>query len=199
MGRSRARDFEDKQKHILDTAASVFATSSIDKASMATIAQAAQVSKALLYHYYASKDDLIFGIVETQLNQLETALLAADDPALDPRSRLRKLISAVVAQFENANDLHRVRITYMSSLPDDMTVRLKDTERSIIRIFSAILAELNPALQREGGKLMPATMTMFGSFNWIYTWFRTDGTMSRDEYADLMTDLFLNGLVNIKN
>ena len=52
MARTRAQDFEEKQRSILDHAALVFAEQGMDKASMAQIAQQAQVSKALLYHYY---------------------------------------------------------------------------------------------------------------------------------------------------
>lgn len=194
MARSRAHDFEDKRKRILDAAASVFASTSMDKASMSVIARKAHISKALLYHYYASKDELIYGIVNNQLLELLTALKQADVPNLDPDVRLRNLIQAVVAQYENADDLHRVRITYMNSLPDEMIERLGDTERAIVGVFARTLKELNPTLVESKNHLMPVTMTLFGSFNWIHTWFRDDGPMSRDEYADLITSLFLNGI-----
>lgn len=198
MPRSRAHDFEDKQKHILDTAASVFATVSMDKASMALIARNAKISKALLYHYYSSKDELIFDIVKAQLLELQTALLQANDESLEPEPQLRQLIHAVVNQYENADDLHRIRLTYMSSLPDEMIEQIKELERTIIRVFSDVLSKANPALIDGNNYLMPATMTLFGSFNWIYTWFRNDGLMSRDEYADLMTTIFLKGLGGVK-
>lgn len=198
MPRTRAHDFEDKQKHILDTAASVFATVSMDKASMALIARKANISKALLYHYYSSKDELIFDIVKAQLRELETALVQATDDTLDPEPRLRQLIHAVVGQYENADDLHRVRLTYMNSLPEDMIEQIRDMERSIIRVFSDVLNDANPALADGNHYLMPATMTLFGSFNWIYTWFRYDGPMSREEYADLMTTIFLKGVCSVK-
>ena len=49
---------------------------------MAQIANQANVSKALLYHYYPSKDALIFGIVHDHLVGLDAAVTAADDAAL---------------------------------------------------------------------------------------------------------------------
>ena len=56
MARTRASDFEEKQHGILMSAAAVFAEQGMEKASMAQVASHSNVSKALLYHYYPSKD-----------------------------------------------------------------------------------------------------------------------------------------------
>ena len=77
MARTRASDFEEKQHSILLSAAAVFAEQGMDKASMAQIASHSQVSKALLYHYYPSKDALIFAIIHTHLADLEEAIAEA--------------------------------------------------------------------------------------------------------------------------
>jgi len=86
MARTRAADFEEKQRVILDHAAQVFADQGMEKASMSQIATVAQVSKALLYHYYPSKDALIFAIIMGHLEELDAAIEAADDPALPPEN-----------------------------------------------------------------------------------------------------------------
>lgn len=86
MARTRAVDFEEKQRGILASAAAVFAEMGMEKASMAQIAAHSNVSKALLYHYYPSKDALIFDIVRTHLIELETAIEAADRPDLPRKS-----------------------------------------------------------------------------------------------------------------
>ena len=96
MARTRAADFEEKQRVILDHAAQVFADQGMEKASMSQIATVAQVSKALLYHYYPSKDALIFAIITTHLEGLDAAIEEADDPTLPPQQRLRKLVGAVL-------------------------------------------------------------------------------------------------------
>ena len=56
MARTRASDFEEKQHGLLMSAAAVFAEQGMEKASMAQVASQSNVSKALLYHYYPSKD-----------------------------------------------------------------------------------------------------------------------------------------------
>jgi AcrR family transcriptional regulator len=76
MARPIAADHDEKRRAILKAAARLFASQGFDRASMAEIALACRVSKALLYHYYASKDQLLFDIIRAHLDDL----VAACDP-----------------------------------------------------------------------------------------------------------------------
>ena len=87
MARTRASDFEEKQHGILMSAAAVFAEQGMEKASMAQIASHSDVSKALLYHYYPSKDELIFAIIHSHLVELEASVAAAVDREPGARGR----------------------------------------------------------------------------------------------------------------
>ncbi|MEQ9296084.1 MAG: helix-turn-helix domain-containing protein, partial [Roseibium album] len=87
MARTRASDFEEKQHGLLLTAANVFATQGMEKASMSQIAQEAGVSKSLLYHYYPSKGALIFAIIHSHLAILDQALEKADEALLRVEGR----------------------------------------------------------------------------------------------------------------
>ena len=60
MARTQAKDRGAKREAILEAAARVFASEGFDRASMAALAQDAGISKANIYHYYDSKDALLF-------------------------------------------------------------------------------------------------------------------------------------------
>ncbi|MEP4560021.1 MAG: helix-turn-helix domain-containing protein, partial [Nitratireductor sp.] len=87
MARSRAKDYDDKRRALLHQAALTFARDGYDRASMASLAADCGVSKALLYHYYASKEALLFDIINTHLEALVDAVEAADRPLAEPRQR----------------------------------------------------------------------------------------------------------------
>jgi AcrR family transcriptional regulator len=70
MARTIAKDHEAKREAILKTAAVFFAKQGFDRASMVKLADACGVSKALIYHYYPSKDALLFDILDTHLTAL---------------------------------------------------------------------------------------------------------------------------------
>ncbi|MFN3953649.1 MAG: TetR/AcrR family transcriptional regulator [Pararhodobacter sp.] len=198
MARTRATDFADKQRAILASAAAVFAEAGMDKASMAQVAAQAQVSKALLYHYYPGKDALIFDIVHSHLQRLEEAVFEADAPALKPRARLRQMVGAVLETYRDADDAHKVQLNGTPGLPEAERAELHAIERRIVRRFAAVLCQVNPALDGPRALLMPVTMSLFGMLNWVYLWFREGGAISRDEYAELATRLMLNGVEGLR-
>lgn len=199
MARTRATDFEEKQRGILDNAAAVFAEQGMEKASMSQIAQHAQVSKALLYHYYPSKDALIFAIIITHLEGLDAAIEAAEDPSLPPEQRLRRLVGAVLENYRGADNQHKVQLNATSALSDPQKAEIMALERGIVRRFSVVLREINPELDdRERPLLMPVTMSLFGMMNWVYMWFKEGGRISRDDYADVATTLILEGIKAVR-
>lgn len=199
MARTRAVDFAEKQHAILVAAASVFAEQGMEKASMAQIALRAQVSKALLYHYYPSKDALIFGIVHTHLTDLEAAVSSADDTTLPPTRRLEALVCAVLDNYRDADDAHTVQLNGTSALNDEQKGAIRAVERKIVKRFSDTLAEINPSLKNpDRPLLMPVTMSLFGMLNWVYMWFRDGGTLTREDYGRLATTLILQGVGAVK-
>ncbi|WP_374646344.1 TetR/AcrR family transcriptional regulator [Tabrizicola sp.] len=199
MARTRAADFEEKQRGILDKAAQVFAEQGMEKASMSQIASVAQVSKALLYHYYPSKDALIFAIIITHLEGLDAAIEEADDPTLPPEQRLRKLVGTVLENYRGADNQHKVQLNATAALSDEQKAEIMALERGIVRRFSTVLDQVNPGLNtRERPLLMPVTMSLFGMMNWVYMWFKDGGRISREDYADVATTLILEGIKSVR-
>ncbi|RDW12593.1 TetR/AcrR family transcriptional regulator [Paracoccus thiocyanatus] len=199
MARTRAADFEEKQRGLLDKAAEVFADLGMEKASMAQIAAHSQVSKALLYHYYPSKDALIFAIIITHLEELEAAIEEADDPALPPQQRLRRLVGTVLERYRGADNQHKVQLNATPALGDEQKAEILDVERRIVRRFAAVLRQINPDLDDPQRPLLtPVTMSLFGMMNWVYMWFRDGGRITRDDYADVATTLILEGIKAVR-
>lgn len=194
MARTRAQDFEEKQLAILDHAAKVLATMGFDKASMSQIAAQAQVSKALLYHHYPSRDALVFAIVLTHLEKLDLALAAADQPTLEPPARLRLLVGVVLDGYRGADDRHKVQLEAMSLLTAAQKQTIVEVERRIVRRFASVLRDINPHLDnKKRPLLMPVTMSLFGMLNWTYMWFKDSGRLCREDYAAVATTLILEG------
>lgn len=199
MARTRASDFEEKRRGILDHAAAVFAEQGMEKASMSQIATHSNVSKALLYHYYPSKDALIYAIIVTHLEELDAAIAAADRPDLPPEHRLRLLVGTVLESYRGADNQHKVQLNGTSALNDEQKAELRAIERRIVGRFSAVLREINPGLDDKARPLlMPVTMSLFGMLNWVYMWFRDGGAITREDYSQVATTLILEGIKAVK-
>lgn len=197
MARPRAADHDLKRRAILDQSAKLFADRGYARTSMSDIAMACGSSKALLYHYYANKEQLLFDLLESHFVQLEEAVQAADQPKAVPAKRLRALVAALLAAYEGADALHKVQLNDLSTLPASRQQELKAYERRLVDLFAGVLAGVNPKLARDPRLIKPVTMSLFGMINWSYTWFRPGGPMSRDAYADLVTQMMVDGIANL--
>ena len=193
MARTRANDYDDKRRAILGKAARLFADDGFDRVSMAVIAADCGVSKALLYHYYRSKDALLFDVIGEHLQILCEAVEEADQPDAEPEARLARLVRTLLDCYRDADAQHKVQVNDLSKLPSDKQNELKEMERRLVTVFARALTALNPDLDKNRPLLKPVTMSLFGMLNWHYMWFRPQGPISRDDYAEIATRIIVSG------
>lgn len=193
MSRSRAIDYDDKRRGLINGAVVLFAEQGYERTSMAQIAASCGVSKALLYHYYDSKEALLFDIVKLHLDDLTLAVEESINPKAPPKQQLRELINATLISYQGSNAEHKIQIYELGALPAERQEELKKIERNLVEQFSNILCKVLPDLQTKEALCKPLTMSLFGILNWHYLWFRDDGPMSREDYVDFVTTLIING------
>ncbi|MCB5175888.1 TetR/AcrR family transcriptional regulator [Microvirga lenta] len=196
MARTRANDYDDKRRAILDRSAELFAEHGYDRASMSKIAEACGVSKANLYHYYKDKEELLFDVIRFHLEELLEVVEAADRPELEAGPRLKELIAALLEAYRDADAQHNVQINGLRLLPTERQAELKAMERDLVRIFSDAVAGVAPQLKRTK-LLKPVTMSLFGMINWHYLWFKNNGDVTRSDYAEIVAQLIVDGTRNL--
>jgi AcrR family transcriptional regulator len=195
MARTIAKDHEAKREAILKTAAVFFAKQGFDRASMVKLADACGVSKALIYHYYPSKDALLFDILDTHLTALvEVVETTAAQPGT-ASERLRALVRAILIAYRDSDAEHKVQLDALSSLPEDKQTHLRALQRRLVACMSNCVREIEPERFRTRPELLaPVTMSVFGMLNWFYLWYKPGGPVDRDAYADIVADLVIGGL-----
>jgi TetR/AcrR family transcriptional regulator len=193
MARPRALDYDDKRRAILRRAADLFAAQGYARTSMSEIGDACGISKALFYHYYASKEQVLADMLTEHLEGLEAAVTAVDDPAFAPEVRLGQMVGALLSVYADRDALHKVQMNELAILPFETQADLKAIERRLVQRFADVIGAIVPSLALRRDLLMPVTMSLFGMLNWHHTWFRADGPMTREAYADLATGLLIGG------
>ena len=186
-----AGDHDAKRRAILATAARYFAEDGYDRASMSQLARACDVSKSLIYHYFASKEALLFAILEAHLDRLRAEVEALPDRET-PEDTLRALIALILHAYRGADAEHRLQIEAMRQLPPERQRALADVQKRIVARVAAQVAALAPDLPRP--RLHAATMSLFGMLNWFFLWHRPEGELTREDYARIAGDILLGGL-----
>lgn len=195
MARTIAKDYEAKREAILKTAAVFFAEQGFDRASMGKLAQACGVSKALIYHYYPSKDALLFDIIDTHLTDLVDVVETAAAEVGSASSRLRALIRAILIAYRDSDAEHKVQLDALSSLPEENQVHLRALQRRLVACMSDSVRAIEPERFHGQPELVgPVTMSIFGMLNWFFLWYKPGGPVDRDAYADIVADMVIGGL-----
>lgn len=193
MPRVRADDYDDKTKAILDSAAALFARTGYPNAKMQDIAKACGASKSMLYHYFETKDDLLYAMLEEHLLLLIAAMEQAFAAATDRRERFRCFIQVYVQKSARARRRHTVAINDLRFLPKARQAPLLALERRVIKLIAGLLRQLNPGLGASHYK--PYALMLVGMLNWTETWYRPGGTIKPQELCDRIARLFLQGLL----
>ncbi len=195
MARTIAKDHDNKRRAILKTAARFFAQNGYDRASMSQLAVACGVSKALIYHYYDSKEALLFDILHNHLSALLEAVERVSPDSYSAEEHLRNLVSGVLQCYKGADNEHRLQLEAMASLPKPQQGELAAIQKQLVQIVSDAITAVEPTFFAENpGDLRPVTMSLFGMLNWFYLWYRKGAGITRDGYADIATDILLGGL-----
>lgn len=195
MARTLAKDHGDKRKAILKTAAKFFADTGYDRAAMSQLAVACGISKASIYHYYDSKEALLYGVLEHHLTQLLDCIEAVEAGQDDAQTYLRNLVNGLLSAYRGADSEHRLQLEAMRYLPREQQAVLATLQRKIVSLFADAIRASDPELFAQNpDDLRPITMSLFGMLNWFYMWHQSGKGLTRDEYADIATDILLGGL-----
>ena len=193
MARTQAADYDERRDRILDQAAILYAGTGFHGCSIADLAAACGMSKSLLYHYFSSKEDILFEIMAGHVGALsEVADAVAPEP--DPATRLRRLTHDFMELYRDASAYHKVLVNDLDKLPEERRREIVATERALVDVVDRTVAELSPHLAAHAEERRAAAMLYFGMINWTHTWYDPAGALDAGRIADLAATTFLDGL-----
>lgn len=199
MARPQSSEYDSRKQKILDTAAHSFATEGYHKASIGEIAKKCGISKSLIYHYYPSKEEMLYHAMLDHVKELEASansILAEDR---NPEEALRHIIREYLAIYERTVDCHHLLVNELGSLPEDKRQEVVDIQSKVVHAFAELAQKLSPTdLDYHKAKSV-VSMLMLGMMNWTYLWFKPEGELSSERLAHMIADLLLNGLNGLKD
>ncbi len=190
MARPQSPDYDKRRDAILATAAHLYARQGFQGASVADLAKACRTSKSLIYHYFPSKDDILYAAMAAHLDALVAAAEAATRTG-GAEVKLRALTLAFMRLYVGAQDSHKVLLNELDNLPPARRAEVVAKQKRIIGAVEALVREIRPG---AGDLALPLAMLFFGMINWTHTWFRPGGAVSADELAEMAVSVMLGGV-----
>lgn len=194
MARTQAADYDRRREAIRVTAARLYAERGFLGASVAQIAAGCETSKSLIYHYYPSKEDILFDVVDSHVQALTEVAREAEESGGDAEARIRRLSRALMAAYEGAGDRQKVLLNDVANLPADRRAEIVEHQRELLDIVDRLLLAARPALADRRERRRAITMIYFGMLNWTHTWFDPAGRLAAETVADMATAMLLRGL-----
>src|SRR5262245_20339221 len=106
----------DRRQHILRCAASFFASKGYDATSLGDIAESVGIAKATLFHYFKTKQAILFELYDQALRYAQDRITAVDDPAGEPETVLRLMVREHGLLIMEEQRLYRLFFSEDSSL-----------------------------------------------------------------------------------
>ena len=193
MPRGKAPTFELQRAAILQTAARLFAQKGFAGASMADLARACGVSKALLYHYYRDKEHLLFDTADSYMDALIGIVEEVRARGLAPMQHFRALVARFMQEYEHSQAQHMVLVQDVKFLGESERSQVVAKERRVVEAFAQAIAALKPRFRSKALRV-PLAMILFGMINWTFTWLRADGPLTYQDMAKVVTEIYLRGV-----
>ena len=195
MNRRKRLRPELRRQQIVEAATQVFFEMGYEGASLRDLAARVGINKATVYHYFASKEEILYHILREVGGGLLEGVRGAARSGDRPLDALEAMIRFQIEYMEDHLEEVKVLVEEKKSLRADLMRTTRDTEGEILRLYKDTLARC-----AQQGLIRPVQVTtaafgILGQINWLYHWYRPDGSLTIYELSDQVVSLLLHGLV----
>lgn len=189
--------YDDRLNHILEVATQLIARVGYQNASMRAVSKAANVSLAGIYHYFDSKEKMLFLIQSRSFSSLLGNLREKLHGVSDPREQVAIMIRAHVEYFAANIAALKVCSHELDSLTGEAYEQTHAIRRQYYDETRKIIDRLLDAYGANGGiDRHVATMYLFGALNWLYRWYDPKRGRPPSSIAKQITAHFLHGVID---
>lgn len=179
---------------ILQAALSLFHHRGYHATSVQDLADAVGLQKASLYHYFRSKEDLLFPLMQRALSgHLADIREIARAPGA-PGEKLEMAIAAHVGRITDSGILMQVYMSESRHLRPKERAKITAMADEYRLTLKEIVRQGLEEGQFGGADAAMATFAILGACNWLPQWYRPDGEKSPEEVAREFIGLFTRGL-----
>jgi len=185
--------FDRRLADVLAHASHIFCEKGYEGASMRDLSRATGMSLAGLYHYFESKEELLYLIQKHTFTTIIETLREKLEGSNDPEERLRIFIHNHLEYSLDNKQAMKVLVHEDETLKNGRGAEIAAIKREYYHICFDLLEDLRQSKGLEfSGRL--AVLSLFGMINWIHTWHNPRVDADAAALAQQMGDIFLRGV-----
>jgi len=183
-----------KIDEICTRAAEVFSSKGYLTATLADVANAVGISKGGIYHYFSTKEELLFLILLRYMDQTLQELKEKLKSTGDHRARIRLFIHHHIAHYRDNFHQSRLILHEAHHLPAEYFDLVKQKEREYVNLLAENIRGLVTGYKDQPLKIKLVTFSLIGMCNWPYMWFNPKGSVPPEELAEEIYRVFVGDL-----
>lgn len=186
---------EQRWAELIEVATEVFFEKGYEAASLQDIADRLGMLKGSLYYYIHSKEDLLYDVISAvhQAGLANIELLAEQDGGA-----LERLHNVIVGHLEHeCHNLTRTAVFLheLQALPPQRRETIIGGEHAYRAVFSQLIEQgQHEGSIREDVDPKLGALSVLGSINWVYRWFRQGGEYTPRQIGEQFAELIIRGL-----
>jgi AcrR family transcriptional regulator len=184
-----------KRRELVARAASLFNDVGYHNTSMEDIAESVGLRKPTLYHYFKSKDEILFEIhnemIDLILSRQERRLAEGGGTHADG---LRSLMHDIIELMETHPGHLRIFFEHHRELPDEYKVTIRGKRNRYRDLISEEIERGVAAGEFREVDIELTTLAVLGLSNWTYQWLHPGGKHDARAVTDYFCDLLLRGI-----
>lgn len=188
-------EVQDRTAEIYCKAAQIFHEQGYDATSMNDLAKALDITKAGLYYYIESKEDLLFRIINFGLDWLDKEVIVPAKQLLDAEERLRFIIQSHGGELIKGVHAIPILTDETSSLSPKLRKQVEKRKRVYFDLVRKTLMDLKQQGKLQDVDVTVATFSLFGMLLWLPRWYKRGGYLSANQTLDQVTKLYFGGLL----
>ena len=178
-----------------NVAAKLFNTKGYLQTTMDDITTAARFSKGGIYHYFSSKDEILFFVLDRYLDRVLQDLEPDLEAIETAREKIQYIISRHIRLYTENPAEAKTLLNEKYCLPRKYRQKIDRKERQYFQIVRNVLVIFFAGKQRlPGSRITVITFLLFGICNWIFSWYNPNGAVNAEALSEIIWKIFLNGV-----
>jgi len=188
---SNEKEF-DKKCIIGRAAAKLFDEKGYLETSLKDISTAANISKGGIYHYFSSKHEILYFVLDNYMDLLLGGLEQELKDISDNSLKIRYILFRHLKLYNTKVPEAKALLIDSRNLPSKYFKAIAAKEKKYAQLLTDVLSDFfQGRLQRD--KLKALSYTLFGMINAIMYWYNPEGPITLDELSQISYDVFMKG------
>lgn len=194
----RSKLFKASKERILKGATELFASKGFDGTSVRNIAEKAGLSVPGMFHYFSSKELILFEIMTLFMDNAYKKIMEIYDVDMGPVEKLSEICKFYVEQYAGHKAQLTILISERKSLAPEHRKICITKERDYVKALKSLFKDLAERKLLKPIDHSILAFIFFGMVHWTYRWYdpKAKGGIGPNQLGKIFSEVFLRGILS---